>query len=551
MSSIEKRRELVIKHYDAAKSSNDYQFSKGNPSATEEYIFQNQMIDAGNIVNEFYRGDALVVSVQKKTKVGADGLMIEIAKLVTTHIDDEFAISFEDIRIITGMSNTGWETDMKDKSPMCFRENIFHHGKLSKSHLKGLSNALIIIDEIDTGDKESQVLHRTLQDAKLTDIEYIKRNRIRFVVISATMIREQFHLQQWGKYHKSFKMTIPNEYVGHSDFLKWGIIQESYPISEESDALRWVREDILENYEEDFRVHIIRLKGKGKNKNAEIIEAACFASGVVFKNHTADDRLSEKDKTELFEKPLKTHVVMGVKGFFRRANLIPNQWKLRIGATHELHTKSVDNNVQIQGLPGRMTGYWRSILESGHKTGPYRTCPTAVREYIDIYEDPLGGGSYRASGIKMGSYGNKLVSTIFSPDNISGLDKDEVVPLPEFLTDSRDRSVGDSDDYDFTDPCQNSKTVKEHLESVLVGGQKTTYGIKEDGFIKVRGKLFPILVYTSREKFKREVPYWGISKKPGEKSITARIMPVKVLGELKWVGIYSRRAVRVPVVVEE
>jgi hypothetical protein len=364
-------REQAFADYVSAKAKNKRLFREGNVKATEEYIFPNQMLDANSIVDKFYNNNRRVVSVQKRTKVGADGLMIEIAKLMTTHIDDNFVVDPYKVRIITGMSNTGWESDMKDKSPECFRGNIFHHGQLSKSDLCGLKNGLIIIDEIDTGDKEEQVLHKTLDGADILDIKYMEENNLRIVVISATMIRELYQLHQWGEYHESYTMSIPDLYIGHGELLEMGIIQEFYQISDELTAMRWVREDILENYGDDFRVHIIRLNGKGKNKNADIVQTACQATGVVFKNHTSDERLTEDEIKELFDDPLKSHVVLGVKGFFRRANLIPNQWKVRIGATHELYTKTVDNNVQIQGLPGRMTGYWRNILESGHKTGPY------------------------------------------------------------------------------------------------------------------------------------------------------------------------------------
>jgi hypothetical protein len=63
--------------------------------------------------------------------VGADGLMIENAKLLTTHIDDKFVVNPSNVMIITGMSNAGWEKDMIDKAPNCFKYKIFHHGKLS------------------------------------------------------------------------------------------------------------------------------------------------------------------------------------------------------------------------------------------------------------------------------------------------------------------------------------------------------------------------------------------------------------------------------------
>ena len=65
---------------------------------------------------------------------------------------------------------------------------------------------------------------------------------------------------------------------------------------------------------------------------------------------------------------------------------VPNEWKLKIGATHERYSKNYDTNVQVQGLPGRMSGYWKDIILNGHKTGPHRTSIQAIKEYEEFYE---------------------------------------------------------------------------------------------------------------------------------------------------------------------
>jgi hypothetical protein len=418
------RREFVAQSYNSARAENLLRFKEGDDKATSEYIFPNQMEDANNIVGMFYSKRCRVISIQKKTKVGADGLMIEIAKLLTTHPDDEFVVNPANVRIITGMSNAGWEKDMIDKAPSCFKDKIFHHGKLSKSDLKNLKNALIIIDEIDTGDKENQVLHNTLEKAGVLDVAYMETHNIRFVFISATMIKEYYHLYRWGEIHELYKMTIPDSYIGHQDFLEMKIIQEFYSLQTKENAEKWVKEDILENYGTDYRVHIVRLSAK----SVDIIQNACICNGIDFMNHNSSNRLTPHAEKVLFKDPLTKHIVLGVKGFFRRANLIPNCWKLRIGATHELYTKLVDNNVQVQGLPGRMTGYWRAIIEGGHKTGPHRTSIKAIDEYEETYINPLGLTSYQTNGFKKNKDGKVSAQpTMLSVENIANL---EPIDLP-------------------------------------------------------------------------------------------------------------------------
>ena len=415
---ISSRREEVLQSYKSAEATNRRSFLEGDDKATAQYIFPNQMEDANNIVDKFYKNKRHVISIQKKTKVGADGLMIEIAKLLTTHIDDEFVVNAANVRILTGMSNAGWEKDMIDKAPSCFKDKIFHHGKLSRAELQNIHNGLFIMDEIDTGDKEFQVLHTTLKEAGVLDVKHMKEHNNRFVFISATMIKELYDLYRWGDLHELYKMTIPDSYFGHKDFLEEGIVKEFYPMSSKENADKWLREDIIVNYNTDYRVHIVRVT----TKTVDVVHNACIRNGVAFRNHTSTERLSDDEINEFFKKPLYQHIVLGVKGFFRRANLIPNTWKLRIGATHEFHTKVVDNNVQIQGLTGRMTGYWRDYIEGGHKTGPHRTSIKAIEEYEKTYLDPFGINSYQTSGFKKKKGKVSADPTMLSSKHIQNLE---------------------------------------------------------------------------------------------------------------------------------
>jgi hypothetical protein len=412
------RRQIVLSAYETAKNQNMERFLNGDAMATEEYIFENQKKDANEIINEFEKNNRRVISITKKTKVGMDGLIIEIAKLITTHPCDSFIIDYNNIRILTGMSNIGWEKDMKHKVPSCFKDKIFHHGQLKKAELRKLKNSLIIIDEIDSGNKEEQRLHSVLREANILDIKYMNDNNIRFVFTSATMIKELFDLYKWGDLHYLYKMCIPSLYISHYDFKELGIVQEFYPMNNVDDAEKWIDEDILLNYKDEYRVHLVR----ANNKNESVIQNACINKGIEFKNHMSDNKLSLDDIDELFNKPLEKHIIIIVKGLLRRANLIPNSWKIRIGAIHELYTKKVDNNVQIQGLIGRMTGYWKNIIENGHKTGPYRTSLKAIEEYEKTYETPFGENSYQTHGFKK-TNGKVIVKhpTLISTHNVEHL----------------------------------------------------------------------------------------------------------------------------------
>lgn len=421
------RRDEVITSYESAKAMNRRLFLEGNHKATSEYIYYNQSEDGHNIIYKYYINKRRIISVNKRTKIGADGLMIEVLKLITTHPDDNFVCNPADVRILTGMSNIGWQNDMIDKVPSCFKDKIFHHGKLKKSDLKNIRNSLIIIDEIDSGDKEWQVLHTLLNESGILNVQYMNDNNIYLLIISATIIKELHDTFKWGELHESYSMIIPDSYIGHDYFLKEKIIQEWYSLNNKENIEKWINTDIIENYNRDYRVHIVRLT----EKQIKLFETACDKHGIRFICHTSDNKLEDRHIDELFNKPLTSHYILAVKNLLRRANLIPDKWKIRIGAMHELFTKKVDNNVQTQGLLGRMCGYgWIPLIEQGHKIGPYRTSIRAIEEYENTFKDPFGQNSYSTAGFTKNSKGQiKSTPTMLSPQNIEGLIP---IPLPTF-----------------------------------------------------------------------------------------------------------------------
>jgi|LauGreDrversion4_2_1035121.scaffolds.fasta_scaffold21731_5 hypothetical protein len=413
---IELNREIVKNDYNSAAKKNEEAYLNGDVKSSMKYIFDNQKEDAAQICNLFYTKQLRAISVVKRTKVGMNGLGIEISKNMSTHPDDNFVIHRTNIFFITAMSNKSWEGDMIEQMPACFSKNVHHHGKLQgfKTKLKNIKNAIIIIDEIDTGDKVDQKLDIILKESGILDIKYMEENNIRFVFVSATMINELRDLYKWGDKHETYYMTIPANYIGHMEFLELGIIQEYYPINNDKSAEKWVQEDIIQYYGSDYRVHIIRTEEKYK----DFIFNACIRNKIAFKNHTSSDKISHEELSEMFNN-ITNHLVIAIKGFYRRANLIPNEWKKKIGATHERYVKKYDTNVQVQGLPGRMSGYWKQDILDGHKTGPHRTSIAAINEYEEFYKNPFGNGKYCTTGSK------KL---LVDPKNIKNLETANEIP---------------------------------------------------------------------------------------------------------------------------
>jgi len=87
-------RSYVLASYEAARQKCIDLYNDGNSFGEPEYIYPNQKSDAVKITEIFRsNSDVRAVSVIKRTKVGMDGLMIELMKMMSTDPDEKFCLS--------------------------------------------------------------------------------------------------------------------------------------------------------------------------------------------------------------------------------------------------------------------------------------------------------------------------------------------------------------------------------------------------------------------------------------------------------------------------
>jgi hypothetical protein len=98
---LDLNREIVSNDYQSATIKNQELFITGDVKAGNKYIYENQQEDAAKICHKFYETSTRVISIVKRTKVGMDGLMIELAKNMSTHPDNNFAIHRNHIFFVT------------------------------------------------------------------------------------------------------------------------------------------------------------------------------------------------------------------------------------------------------------------------------------------------------------------------------------------------------------------------------------------------------------------------------------------------------------------
>jgi len=484
-------RQWALDSYNAGKSNSNRRHKQGDPKYGAEYVYGNQKTDALNVTHQFMDRGKVVVVVQKPTKIGADGFMIEVIKNMCTHPDDDKVMNIENARILTGMANVQWVEDMKEKSPECIRKNIYHRPQLKNAELSGLRDSIIIIDEIDVADKDTQQMCEMLKAAGILDINTLLSHNIKLLLISATVIKEQHEIFKWPIEHYSmYKMTIPDSYMGVDYLHRNGYVTNNYPMKTADACTRWVTEDVL-SYGTDYRVHLMR------STNSSVLGETCKRHGVRFVKHNSKsgERLGLDELTKIFEGELTCHVVISLKGFWRRANLIPTRWKFRIGAIHEQWTSKPDTSVTIQALLGRMTGYgMKDALQRGHKMGPIRVCVDSVKQYISCYDDPFRG-SYTCAGFVMrkGSVRRSVTTLVGGSKKAFNMDmrpsvEDERMKL-EFDRGYRVFDVkGDNDKYSIAHGASRT-----HDTSKLL--------VTPDGFIKSTTSETKVFDRFSLERF--------------------------------------------------
>lgn len=443
----EARRASVRSSFESAKAANHNRYLEGDAHATAQYVWPNQIADAENIVNLLTGSGAVLLGIAKEPQVGMTGLLHYIPYLLCSHKNDDIVVAPKNVCILTGMSNLAWETDTKRDFPDCFQSQIFHHGKLREALpiLKRIAQegGCVIIDEIQNGAKENQVLHQVLIQSGLLNMSVLETKNVKIVTASATMIKHIHTASKWGGKATIYKMQIPDNYVGFKTLKANGFLRQ-WKNMNSLDATREWFDEIEAHYTGEFRVHLVR----AGPKMLANIQQCVLEHGFGVIEHTSKDRLTPEQNDILFREPLTRHWIILVKGLWRAANRIPTVYKLRIGAVHEQFVKKVDNDVQAQGLPGRMLGY--PDYPEGHKIGPYYTSLKAIDEYIAFAEDPLSQeNAYQCAGYKRTEEGvvRCKENNITSAHNIANLDATGGIKNPLFKMKAKRFSVFQSKEW--------------------------------------------------------------------------------------------------------
>lgn len=334
---------------------------------------QNQRKAANDIISEFTQDrNTLLVAAVGKTQSGKTGVMYSlIMEATNTSIDGYVPVT--NVFVITGLSSNEWKEQTKTRLPEVLRENVFHRSELNKGFvkkIKGKKNILIIVDEIQIASQLKQSLHKSFSD--ILETKYMIENDIKIVEFSATPNGTYGNLEYWEGHYKTVKIQPGLGYVGHKELYEQGRMFQCQDLTVQGHVEK-LHEKIQETFDSP-KYHIIRTKvGDGQDECVEVFKRV---AGEGF-NYLYHDSENLESIDNILDKEPEKHTIIFLKEMARCAKTFKKKF---IGVWYERYVKSFNDDVAVQGLAGRATGY------DDNGVSIVYTNLESMKRFIDLWE---------------------------------------------------------------------------------------------------------------------------------------------------------------------
>ena len=389
-------------------------------------VHQNQRKAANDIISEFTQDrNTLLVAAVGKTQSGKTGVMYSlIMEATNTSIDGYVPVT--NVFVITGLSSNEWKEQTKTRLPEVLRENVFHRSELNKGFkekINGKKNILIIVDEIQIASQLKQSLHKSFSD--ILDTKYMIENDIKIVEFSATPNGTYGNLEYWEGHYKTVKIQHGLGYVGHKELYERGRMFQCQDLTVQGHVEK-LHEKIQETFDSP-KYHIIRTKvAGGQDECAEVFKRVV---GDDYDYLYHDSENLESIDSVLDKEPLK-HTVIFLKEMARCAKTFKKKF---IGVWYERYVKSFNDDIAVQGLAGRATGY-----DDNGESIVYTNMESMTR-FIDLWEKdfspevPWNSNTTKYSEKKKRTLSKKTLNSALKRDGVS-LVEDEFEVDPDIIS---------------------------------------------------------------------------------------------------------------------
>jgi len=333
------------------------QFNKINrkcrAKGTQQF-YGNQKETAMKLVDKYLQNnDIHLYTLSALTQCGKTGTLLFFIKTIIEHNNPQKVLSYKNIFVITGLSSKGWVSQMKDRTPTLLLKNVFHGGQLDKFKQKvsNKKDILIVIDEVDYAGLEDCQIHKIFNDLHFNDIEYLQKNNIHILQVSATpdgILVDSENENLWKDYHFKTTMVTPPQYNSVFKLLNKGYVSQYYDL-----RLNIHKEELLnfiENKYEEPRYHIVRQHNA--NFNMDMFKELITNKNMKWIEYYQDDDFKIN---ELLVKQPQENTIIFIKEKLRCSITLEKQY---IGVLFERCVVKPNDSSIIQGLLGRATGYY-------------------------------------------------------------------------------------------------------------------------------------------------------------------------------------------------
>jgi hypothetical protein len=321
-------------------------------------IYPNQEKIAEQVGNSFASGEVVTTMVVARTQSGKTGSMCAVVRTLTDTTYNRPA-NLDNVFIVTGLSSIEWKTQTAERIPPSIRNNVMHSNNLQEleNTIKDKTDVLIIMDEVHVAAAKTQRVDTLFKTTALNDPEHMREHNIRVLQYSATPNGTLYDIQTWGT-AANIILAQPGEgYVGTQQLIQQGRIRQ---FSGEVGLHTQATQEFIQAVTSfnTPRYHLIRINVLESVKTHKISIKNIFKQKNIHDIHVLSYECSKKTDIKNINKTLEIqptqHTIIILKNMLRCAKTIH---KTYIGVLHDRPVANTHDDVVIQGLTGRITGY--------------------------------------------------------------------------------------------------------------------------------------------------------------------------------------------------
>ena len=312
--------------------------------------YPNQQEAAQQII-EHYKNEKYLVVLIAQPGAGKTGVVLEVTKQMTTHIDDDQCIDASNVFILSGMNDIDWNVQFKSKMLRTFQDNVYHRGAIN-SHIQNriaeMTNGLCCTDECQIACGSQMKVAHVLASTGLTDLAVARARNMKLLDVSATPETVAYDIAHWGPHAAIVILPTGPNYKGFQVMLDENRIREA-PHFENYDQVLAFLNDWDQRYasiseKKFFPIRLLPTSATLKGW----FERACVALGWNRIHHDSQDRIADIDS--LMEIAPSKHTLIPIKGFWRASKRLVRK---HVGGCYEEIPQKQNDTAAAQGLIAR------------------------------------------------------------------------------------------------------------------------------------------------------------------------------------------------------